>query len=293
MQYADFSVKIVRFGENNYPKILARIKDPPKRLYYRGDLKALKQRSVAIVGSRKMSRYGAEMVDRLVSGLVAEKVATISGFMYGVDTEVHRRTVEYGGVTAAVLGCGVDVIYPPENEKLYGEILGNGGVVLSEYKPEAKAHLWKFPQRNRIVAGLAKMGVVVIEAGQRSGSLITARMAREQGKKVFAVPGPVTSAVSAGTNWLIKEGKAKMVTGVEDVLGVRKAGNREQPDKVLGLTGLEKKIWEALEVGELNCDEVAVQTGAGVAEAGATLTVMGIKGLVSESGGKWYLVGRS
>lgn len=290
MNDCGYKIKTVDFGEKSYPGILAGIKEPPKSLYYRGDLKMLSRKSVAIVGSRRMSRYGAEVVDRLVGGLVAEKVVTISGFMYGVDTEVHKRTVEYGGVTVAVLGCGLKVIYPPENEKLYGEILANGGVVLSEYAPEAKAHLWKFPRRNRIVAGLAKVGVLVIEAGQRSGSLITARMAREQGKKVFAVPGPVTSAVSAGTNWLIKEGRASLVTEVGDMLPRRRKVARE---KRHDLVGMEKEIWEVLEVGELNADEVAAQTGAEVVEVGVTLTMMGIKGLVSENGGKWYLVRQS
>jgi DNA processing protein len=194
--------------------------------------------------------------------------------------------VEYGGRTVAVFGCGLDVIYPPENDKLYEKILTGGGLVLSEYSPWAKPHLWKFPQRNRIVAGLASLGVLVIEAGEKSGSLITVELAEGQGKKIFALPGQVTSPVSRGTNVLIRDGRAKLVMGVEDILPhFAKASRGEE----ISLEGIEKEIWETLAIEALNTDEIAVTIGKSVVEVGTTLSLMGIKGLVSESGGKWYL----
>src|SRR3989344_1792126 len=148
------------------------------KYFYRGNWnEKIFKKSIAIVGSRRMTRYGREVIDKFVSAFVAEGVTTISGFMYGVDTEVHQKTVDYGGKTIAVFGCGLDVIYPAENEKLYKEIIKTGGSVVSEYEDNAKPHLWKFPQRNKIVVNLASLGVLVIEAGENSGSLVTAKIA--------------------------------------------------------------------------------------------------------------------
>lgn len=251
------------------------------------------KKSIAIVGSRRMTRYGKDVVDKFVSGFTANGITTISGFMYGVDTEVHQKTVDYGGRTVAVFGCGLDVIYPPENEKLYAQILENNGLVISEYEPSAKPHLWKFPQRNKIVAGLSSLGVLVIEAGEKSGALITAGLARKMGKKVYAVPGPINSAVSFGTNLLIKKGEAILVTDASDIIGRKSTfapstSLRASADKP-ELNGLETKIYKVLEIEGLNVDEVAMQIGGSVIEIGTTLSVMGIKGLVIESGGKYYL----
>ncbi len=287
-KHSDYPIKSIIFGDKNYPKSLAEIKNPPKALFYRGDIGKLPKKRIAIVGSRRMTRYGKEIIDRFVSSFVAEKVATISGFMYGVDTEVHQQTVEYGGGTIAVFGCGLDVVYPPENEELYGEILDNSGLVISEYEPKAKPHLWKFPQRNRIVAGLSTLGVLVIEAGENSGSLITAKIAKEQGKKVYAVPGVITSAVSVGTNWLIKEGMAELVTVPGEILEIRGQGLGHK-ERFYNLDPLERKIVEVLERESLNVDEIAATIGKGVVEVGTTLSMMGIKGMVSESGGKFYV----
>jgi len=265
-----------------------------KLVYYRGnwDEKIFKK-SIAIVGSRRMTRYGKDAVDKFVSGFVAAGVATISGFMYGVDTEVHQKTVDYGGVTVAVFGCGLDVIYPPENEKLYAQILENNGLVISEYEPSAKPHLWKFPQRNKIVAGLAGLGVLVIEAGEKSGALITAGLARKMGKKVYAVPGPINSEVSIGTNNLIKHGEAIMVTEPKDIIKIRSSfalstslrASRDKPEMNI----LELEIYKTLQTEPLDIDEIAAKIGGNIAEVGSTLSVMSLKGIITESGGKYYL----
>lgn len=288
MHWSDNTIHITKYGDKYYPKNLSKIKAPPQQIYYRGNLdKSLFVKSIAIVGSRRITRYGKDVVDRFVSTFVANKITTISGFMYGVDTEVHQKTVEYGGKTVAVFGCGLDVIYPPENEKLYSQILENGGAVISEYEPKAKPHLWKFPQRNRIIAGLASLGVLIIEAGEKSGSLITAKLAKQMGKKVYAIPGPITSSVSVGTNLLIKSGQAISVTEPGDIVSGKRiaVSEKSKPE----MSSLEEKIFQALQNESLNADEISAQIGESVIEVGTTLSMMSLKGLIIESGGKFYL----
>ncbi|PIP57884.1 DNA-protecting protein DprA [Candidatus Woesebacteria bacterium CG22_combo_CG10-13_8_21_14_all_39_10] len=259
-------------------------------LYYRGNWdKDIFKKSIAVVGSRSMTRYGKETVDKFVSEFVANGVTTISGFMYGVDTEVHQKTVDYGGRTIAVFGCGLDVIYPPENEKLYGQILENKGLVISEYEPSAKPHLWKFPQRNKIVAGLSSLGVLVIEAGEKSGSLITAGFARKMGKKVYAVPGPITSRISVGCNNLIKSGEAIMATSAGDILKIKSTTIHSSPSTVHGLSPQEAKIYKVLQLEPLDIDEIAMKIEGNIVEIGSVLSIMSLKGLLTESGGKYYL----
>lgn len=262
-----------------------------KTLHFRGvDPYKINKKSIAIVGSRRMTRYGTEVVDNFVADFVANGITTVSGFMYGVDTEVAKKTLEYGGKHIAVFGCGLNVIYPPENKKLYDQIVESGGSAVSEYEDDAKPHLWKFPQRNKVVANLSTLGVLVIEAGEESGSLITARLARQIGKKVYAVPGPITSPVSVGCNNLIKSGGATMATSVGDILKIKTShfakASRDKPDN---LNVTEQKIYKALQIEPLDADEIAAKIGEGVVAIGSTLSIMGIKGLLIESGGKYYL----
>jgi DNA processing protein len=236
-----------------------------------------------------MTRYGREVVDKFISDFVMNGITTISGFMYGVDTEVHQKTVDYGGKTIAVFGCGLDVIYPAENEKLYKEIIKTGGSVVSEYEDSAKPHLWKFPQRNKIVAGLASLGVLVIEAGENSGSLVTAKIAKKMGKKVWAVPGPINSSVSVGCNELIKSGNAIMATNVLDILGSKLKMKKEERIDIIFENKQEEQIYKILQLEPMEIDEIAQKLGSNVVEIGSTLSIMGIKGLVTESGGKCYV----
>jgi DNA processing protein len=285
MNWADYPIKETKNGDKNYPEILAKIDKAPKKLYYRGSLtNSLFKKSLAVVGSRKMTRYGMEVIDKLVSGLVGQKVTIISGFMYGVDTLAHKKCLEYGGTTVAVFGSGLDICYPPENKKLYDEILANGGAVLSEYRPDMKPQLWTFPQRNRIVAGLAALGVLVIEGGEKSGSLITANFAKKYGRKVYAVPGPITSTASAGTNMLIKEGVAELVAGASDILGKK----IKQEPLPFELEPFEKKIYKALLAEPSTVDELAAAVGANVVELNKALSLMSLKGAITESAGKFY-----
>ncbi|HCR35547.1 hypothetical protein A2130_02645 [Candidatus Woesebacteria bacterium GWC2_33_12] len=262
-----------------------------KTLHFRGvDPYKINKKSIAIVGSRQMTRYGREVVDKFVSDFVANGITTISGFMYGVDTEVAEKTIEYGGCHIAVFGCGLDVIYPPENTKIYDQIIESGGSIVSEYEDSAKPHLWKFPQRNKIVAGLSSLGVLVIEAGENSGSLITAKLAKKMDKKVYAVPGPINSKVSVGCNELIKSGDAIMALNVKDILGNRVQVKADREIQIpQNMNNMENKIFKALETEPMEIDEIAVKIGESVVEIGSTLSIMGIKGFVTESGGKYYL----
>lgn len=261
-----------------------------KTLHFRGvDPNTINKNSVAIVGSRQMTRYGRDVVDKFVADFVGNGITTISGFMYGVDTEVASKTIEYGGRHIAVFGCGLNHIYPPENKKLYDKILESGGSIVSEYDDSAKPSIWKFPQRNKVVVSLASLGVLVIEAGENSGSLVTVKIAKKMGKKVWAVPGPINSRVSVGCNELIKSGDARMAVGVADILGYsvkRIASSLKQiPDN---LTIGEQKIFKIIQLEPMEIDEIARKLELSVVEIGTTLSIMGIKGLVTENGGKYF-----
>jgi len=287
MKWHEYPVKRISFEDRNYPRQLKEIKNSPKILFYRGNMdQSLFEKSLAIIGTRRITRYGKMVVEKFLPLLVQEKITIISGFMYGVDTEAHQKCLEYGGKTIAVLGGGLNVIYPPENEKLYEKILETGGTIISEYEPDFKPQLWTFPQRNRIVAGLSSLGVLVIEAGEKSGALITAHLARQQGKKVFAVPGPIISSVSAGTNRLIQNHQAKMVLCPEEILG--KKIEALSFFSLQELSPLEKKIYQTLETEPLTADEIAKTIGQNIVETGKILSLISLKGLISEFAGKYY-----
>lgn len=288
MKWQEYPIHQVTTKDKDYPKILKKIKNPPPVLFFRGNLdQELFKKSLAIVGTRRMTHYGKMVIEKFIPFLVKEEVTIISGFMYGVDSEVHRKTLEFSGKTIAVLGNGLNIIYPPENQKLYEEILKNNGVIISQYEPNFKPKLWTFPQRNRIVAGLSSLGVLIIEAGEKSGALITANFAQKQGKKVFAVPGPITSSVSKGTNLLIKTHRAKMVIIPEDIL--QKTPQNLSLFSKSELSYLEKVIYQLLENEPLNPDEIALITKKNITEINRSLSLMCLRGIVSEFAGKYYL----
>ena len=211
--------------------------------------------------------------------------------MYGVDSESHSRCLEYGGKTVAVLGSGLNQPYPKENNRLYTQILNTGGVVISEYEADFGATVWSFPQRNRIVAGLANIGIVIVEAGIKSGSLITAKLGLEQKKKILAVPGPINSKTSEGTNWLIKTGAAKMITEPIDIFEDKIA----MPDQenlfkdYSNLSDLEKNIIDVLENEPLNSDEICQKIKKPITEISTTLSMMLMKDLLIEEEGKFFI----
>lgn len=258
-----------------------------KKIFFRGVLdENILKKSLTVVGSRKMSRYGQNVIEKFMPELVANKITIISGFMYGVDTEAHRQCVELGGKTVAVLGCGLNYLTPIENDDLYTNILETGGAVISEYEADFKATVWTFPQRDRILAGLSTLGVLVVEAGMKSGSLITARIAKENNIKIWSVPGPITSSVSEGTNWLIKENWAEIINSPEQITQTKVTQeNLLQFD----LPNEQKVIFDLLKIEALSVDELSRKIKRKVSELGITISIMSLSGLVFEEGGKIYL----
>ncbi|MVO99171.1 DNA-processing protein DprA [Paenibacillus lutrae] len=206
---------LTRF-DSDYPDLLAETAQPPWVLYYRGSLKALEYPKIGIVGTRTPTAYGKKIAEELAAALSGSGITVVSGLARGIDAQAHRGAIGKTGGTIAVLGVSPDRIYPPEHGRLQDEIIGSGGLLLSEYPVGTLPHPGLFPLRNRIIAGLS-LGIVVVEAAERSGSLITADLALEESRDVFAVPGPIHSPKSRGALYLIKQG-AKMVISPEDIL---------------------------------------------------------------------------
>jgi DNA processing protein len=212
------AIRSIRMRSPEFPSLLAAIHDPPRTLYLRagGDPELLGRPAVAIVGARACSSYGRAVARSLARELAAAGLVVVSGLARGIDGEAHRGALDAGGATVAVLGCGVDRDYPAAHSELARRICTSGGLVVSEYEPGVEPAPWRFPARNRIIAGLCR-ATVVVEARERSGALITADFALEEGREVLAVPGEITASLSAGTNALLRLG-ATPVTGAEDVL---------------------------------------------------------------------------
>ncbi len=265
------------------------------KLFQLGDKSLLGKsyKKVAVVGSRRMTEYGRRAIEKIIPGLVEAGVVIVSGFMYGVDQEAHRACIASGGKTIAVLGWGIDWSVPEDDRALYKSILETG-LLVSEYKAKTAPALWMFPQRNRIVAALAD-AVMVIEAAEKSGSLITARLAIEQKKKLFCLPGPVTSGVSVGTNELIKTGAARMVTRAEDILrelGIDTPSPRGSGASPSTLEGekIERAILSALENEGLLLDEIIRKIHEPISKVGPVMSLLELRGAVKSVNGRYYLV---
>jgi DNA processing protein len=282
--------EVVDILSENYPRLLMEIADPPPYLYLRGELKG-KETAVAIVGSRRASQYGICTATRLARELAGQSVTVVSGMARGIDTAAHWGALKGGGRSIAVLGCGVDVIYPPENGALY-EALAQGGALVTEFPMGTAPLSENFPRRNRIISALCR-GVVVVEAGEASGSLITARYALEQGREVFAVPGNVTCSGSRGANGLIREG-ATLVERVEDILeelSIEPVAGEAQPQPAqFSLTPQEAELYALLSRGPLQIDDIIVQSALTAAEVSATLLRLELKGAIMQLPGKHFAV---
>lgn len=274
--------------KKDFPEQLKCIKNVPEKLYYRGkwDNKIF-DKSLAVVGSRRMSRYGQEVVAKFMPDLTASGITIISGFMYGIDTAAHQKCLEFGGITVAVLGGGLNILAPPENGDLYSEILDKDGLVISEYEPEFQPTLWSFPQRNRIVAGLSTLGVLVVEAGIKSGSLITARLGREQNKKIYAVPGQLTSSTADGTNYLIKNNQAEIIISAEDI--TKNKTLNLQTELFESSDPVENEIIKLLKIEALSIDELGLKIDKTIIELNTKITMMSLNNLLFEENGKIYL----
>ena len=206
----------INIEDTRYPKILRNIKNAPKQLYLEGNIKLLDTHGIAIIGSRKCSENGSKMAKKFAQELVSQNITIISGMANGIDTYAHIGAIENRGNTIAVLGCGFNNIYPKENEKLYKQIIKNNGLIVSEYPPETEASSEKFIERNRIVSGLS-IGILVIEAKHRSGTSVTAKIAKSQTRKVFTIPHDLSDKCGIGTNRLIKKG-ASLITSTKEII---------------------------------------------------------------------------
>lgn len=283
-------IKVVSHVEREYPANLRQISDAPAVLYYKGSLKAEDDLAVAVVGARYATVYGRQVTEKLVSELVFNKLTIVSGLARGIDSIAHRAALVAGGRTIAVLGSGVDIIYPPENKSLAEKIVQNGAIV-SEFPLGFPSVPSNFPARNRIISGLS-LGVLVTEAALDSGSLITAGCAAEQGREVFAVPGPIISKMSEGANNLIKEG-VHPATGAGDILEIldierkmQMTSGKRQEIKAKDKT--QAKILEILEGESKHIDKIAVEAGFPIEKVSAALSMMEIAGFVKNYGsGVW------
>lgn len=287
----DHQIRIIHFAEPDYPQPLAEIHDPPPILFVHGELKEEDSLAISIVGSRHATNYGRRVAEQLARGLAMAGYTIVSGMARGIDAAAHRGALAAGGRTIAVLGSGVLNIYPPEHAELAIEIRKSGAVV-SEVVPHRAPKSGAFPQRNRIVTGLS-LGTIVVEAAHRSGALISARLANEQGREVFAVPGPIDSRMSKGCHRLIRDG-AKLVESVDDVLEelgplikplTTDAGQSVHHPAELQLNEQEQQILQAIEVQPTDIGEIAEATGLPVTRVLSTISVLEIRRLIRRHGG--------
>ena len=275
----------------DYPEYLKNISDPPLGLYYKGVLPDSTEKCFSIIGSRRCSEYGAQVAEKFAYELSKNDFIIVSGMAKGIDSMAHRGAIKGGGKTVAVLGCGVDICYPAENEKLMAAIAENG-CVMSEYPPGTRPSNYNFPQRNRIIAGLSS-GLLVIEAGKKSGTLITVDRALDYGRTVFAVPANITSALSEGTNQLIKDG-CPPVTCIDDILfelGEIKSENEikkaEKADN--NLKDDEKEVLAAIKYEPVSLDNLINTLDKPIQNIQYILTYLEIYGYVKKLPGQRYV----
>ena len=281
-------IKILKSTDKKYPLKLLEIKDYPKELYVIGNEKLLNKKSIAIVGSRDCTNYGAKYAERFAEQISKENICIVSGMAIGIDTCAHIGALKEKGNTIAVLGCGFDHIYPEENTELFNKIIENNGCVISEYPPEIEADLSKFPLRNRIISALS-MGVLVVEAKHRSGSTVTARYAKEQEKKVFCIPGNIDLKTSVGTNRLI-QGGAKLVINAEDILV--EYGFPAETDETEQEISVEEEyleIYNVLTHMPTNINIIAKKCNLDIPKVSQKLLMMEIKGYIKSSPGNEYV----
>ncbi len=292
-------VQIIPYNDPVYPSLLKEIPDPPPIIYCQGTISEVDNLAVAVVGTRLASLYGLVQSERFAAGLAESHFTVVSGLARGIDTAAHRGALRVKGRTIAVLGSGLLRLYPPENEKLAKEIIGSGAII-SELPLKTGPDRQTFPRRNRIISGLSR-AVLVVEAGKQSGALITASLALEQGREVFALPGPVDQETSAGTNNLIKEG-AHLVTSPQDIVlelyptlpfpkreSASKETREEKEDSIPSCLFEElKRLLSNQEMASI--DEIAAHLNLSLPEVTRLLTELEVKGLIKETFGKRFLL---
>lgn len=280
----DNKIKVIFIEDEEYPEKLKNTANPPLFLFCKGNIELLKKFSIGVVGTRKATSYGKVACENFTSGLVEEGITTVSGLALGIDTICHKKTLLKNGNTIAVVGSGLDIIYPKENKNVWKEI-EKRGLLISEYPLGTQPQVYHFPMRNRIIAGLSK-GILIIESREKGGSLITANIALDEGRDIFAIPGEIFSDFSAGCNNLIKNSQAKLVSKVEDILeeyGI-KSNNKEK----IQLNELEQLIYDTLTTSK-TLDDILIEVNEKAPEVLATLIELEIKGLVTATLGGCYM----
>ncbi len=290
----DKGIRIIHFNHKDYPESLKNIYDPPLYFYMNGSVTPEDNNALAVVGTRSPTPYGRKVSEMLAEELSSAGFTIVSGMARGVDSIAHKAALKKGGRSIAVLGCGVDIAYPRENKNLMDEIAGNGAII-SEFPMGTCPGKKNFPQRNRIISGLS-LGVIVVEAAEKSGSLITSRFAMEQGREVFAVPGNINSPLSKGTNKLIQQG-AKTVTDVNDILeefgqlltpGLKR-GIKSMPVKAVSMSDEEKGIYKTLTLEPKHINHVIAECGMEARRVMQLLLNLELNGLIEQLPGSCYV----
>jgi DNA processing protein len=288
-------ISLLTIEDQNYSHLLKEIYNPPWLLYYKGNIDLNNEFTIGVVGTRKISSYGRMVTESIVKDLINNNLTIVSGLALGVDSVAHETTVRSGGKTIAVLGTGLDrqSIYPSANKYLFDQIILNNGGIISEFPPGTQPLRYNFPLRNRIISGLS-LGILVIEAGEKSGALITADLALEQNREVFAVPGSIFSESSKGPNRIIKLG-ARAVTSAQDIIeafNLKQAISQIETKKIIPESKEEEIILSFLSHEPLHVDELRHLAKLDTSVINSTLTIMEIKGMVRNLGGMMYVLSR-
>lgn len=281
-------IQVLCWEDETYPVRLKNIPHPPPVLYIRGELLAEDHWAVSIVGTRRVTSYGRQVTEQVAAYLARQGITVISGLARGVDGTAHHTALQNGGRTIAVLGCGVDQIYPPEHRQLADKIIQNGAII-SDYPPGTPPDAVNFPPRNRLISGLSA-AVVVVEAGDTSGALITATFAAEQGKDVFAVPGGIYSPQSKGTNRLIQQGASPLLNPADilDQMDIHHVEQYKQASLLLPADEVESTLLKIIQLEPMQIDDIKAQSGLAVEKISAGLTMLELKGLVRQVNGSAY-----
>ncbi len=287
--------KLLAYDDEQYPELLKHIYDPPLILWYKGDLKALEKPGVAVVGTRNPGSYGLSQAAEWSKSLVQKGICINSGLAYGIDAKAHQTAVENGGKTVAVLGSGIDVIYPAKNKPLAKKIVESCGLIMTEFPPGTQPDAGNFPGRNRIVSGMSH-GVLVIESGVKGGSMITARYALDQNREVFVVPHQLGYMKGEGCNYLIQNGQGKLVKSIEDILeeiSVEAASEAVSEKtistwKSLELSDDEATLCELLDNRPLHIDQISEKLGQPTFKLLSKMLTLELKGAVVQKAGKYF-----
>ncbi|HEY9076913.1 MAG TPA: DNA-processing protein DprA [Anaerolineaceae bacterium] len=291
-QITRLGIQVLTWEDIDYPKHLREINQPPPVIYLRGAFKPEDDWAIALVGTRRVTVYGRQVTEQIASALVKNGLTVVSGLARGTDAIAHEIALKEGGRTIAVLGSGIDRIYPPENTNLAKRIAENGAVI-SDYAPGTPPDSVNFPPRNRIISGLS-LATIVVEAGETSGALITSTFAAEQGREVFAVPGSILAPQSRGTNRLIQQGAHPYldVKDVLEVLHLTKAQEQRSAQQLLPVDEVENCLLNLLGDEPVHVDELCVQSGLSIDRVSATLALLELKGYARSAGGMNYVIAR-